>query len=81
MNSGPATRARKDARSELESLNAQLALVEQNEATLDAMLNQKKDSFHHNIASSTTGHMESIKDRKATLIARIKTLESNQSEN
>ena len=68
-----------DSKTELDYLAGQLAQIEQDEATLNAMLAREKGSFHHSIASSTTTHAQSIEDRKTTLLARIRTLESKPS--
>ena len=66
---------RRESESELAFLRQQLETIEQDRTTLDAMLSEQKDSFHHSIASGTTVHAESIDERKARELARIEVLE------
>ena len=69
-----------DTAQELRYLQAQLALLKQDQVSLDAMLKDKKDSFHHSIAAGTTTHVQELAERTARLQARIKVLEAQRQE-
>ena len=66
-----------DRAEELRYAKAQLQLLKQDQDSLAAMLEDKKDSFHHSIASGTTAHAEGLAERTARLEARIVELESD----
>lgn len=65
---------------ELRYLRTRLAALEEDRASLRGMLGTSKDSFHHGLASGTTGHAESLDEARERLLERIRRLEDRLSE-
>ena len=61
-------------RERLAASHSELARVERDIETLAAMLGQHKDSFHHAIGASTTGHADELLERRHLIVDRIQTL-------